>query len=118
MKKQIHQRRTFSTEFKKEKVALFEQGKISVKELSDVYEVSQTAIYKWIKKFSKLPKTEHIVVEKLSEQKKNKELLERIEELEQAVGRKQLEIDYYKTAFEVIQEQEGEDLLKKYKPKL
>ena len=42
-------RRTFSLAFKKEKVGLLDEGKISVKELSDIYEVSATAIYKWKK---------------------------------------------------------------------
>lgn len=117
MKKQTSKRRTFSTAFKKEKVALIDSGKVTVKELSEVYEVSNTAIYKWIKQFSKLPQTERIVVEKISEAKKNKELMDRIKELERAVGKKQMEIDYYKTAFDVLQEQEGEELIKKYKPK-
>lgn len=117
MKNTKQQRRIFSTDFKKEKVALYDAGKISVKELSDIYEVSHTAVYKWIKKFSKLAKTERIVVEKISEEQKNKELLKRIEELERAVGKKQLELDYYKTTIDVIQEREGEDLIKKYKPK-
>lgn len=117
MKKQQKLRRTFSTAFKKEKVSLIESGKVTVKELSIVYDVTPTAIYKWIKNFSKLPKTERIVVEKISEQAKNKELLQRIGELERAVGQKQMELDYYKSAIEVISEQEGTDLLKKFKPK-
>jgi len=117
MNNQTRKRRTFSTAFKKEKVALIDSGKVTVKELSEVYEVSNTSIYKWIKQFSKLPQTERIVVEKISEAKKNKELMGRIKELERAIGKKQLEIDYYKTTLDVLQEQEGEDLIKKYKPK-
>lgn len=118
MNKQIRISRTFSTEFKKEKVASIESGKITVKELSDIYEVSQTAIYNWIKKFSKLERGERIVIEKISEEQKNKELLKRIAELERTVGRKQLELDYYKTTLDILEEQEGDSLVKKYKPKL
>jgi transposase len=118
MDKKTRQTRRFSTEFKKEKVALLDAGKITVRELSKIYEVSQTAVYNWVNKYSKLPMTERIVVEKISEEQKNKELLERIKELERAVGRKQLEIDYYKTTLDVLQEQEGENLKKKHKPKL
>lgn len=110
-------RRTFSTAFKKEKVKLIEGGMISVKEVSVIYEVTPAAIYKWLKKFSNLPKTERVVIEKISEETKNKELLQRIGELERAVGKKQLELDYYKSAFEVLNEEEGTDLLKKFKPK-
>lgn len=110
-------RKTFSTAFKKEKVDLLDQGKITVRELSKIYEVSDTAIYKWRKKFSKLQKTERIVVEKISEERKNIELLKHIKELESAIGRKQLELDYYKSVVEVISEEKGEDLEKKYRPK-
>lgn len=109
--------RRFSTAFKKEKVGLIDQGKLSVKELSDIYEVSHTAVYKWIKKFSQTARDERIVVEKVSEAQKNIELLKRISELERSIGKKQLELDYYKAIVELISAEAGEDLKKKYKPK-
>ena len=108
--------RHFSTAFKKEKVELLDKGKITVTELSKIYNVTRSAIYKWKRKFSSLEKTERIVIEKVSEENKNIELLNRIKELEQIIGRKQIELDYYKTAINVLSEQEGEDLLKKFKP--
>ena len=117
MKSQSKTHRTFSTAFKQEKVVLLDQGKITVRELSRIYEVSETAIYKWKRKFSKLDKSERIVVEKVSEENKNIELLNRIKELEQIIGKKQLELDYYKTAVDIFSEEEGEDVLKKHKPK-
>lgn len=117
MKTERKVRRTFSSTFKKEKVALIEQGSISVRELSVIYEVTPAAIYKWLRKFSNIAKTERIVVEKISEEAKNKELLLRIAVLERAVGKKQLELDYYKSTIEELSEQEGTDVLKKYKPK-
>lgn len=116
MKRQQRINRTFSTAFKKEKVDLLDNGKITVNELSTLYEVSPTAIYKWKKKFSKLEKSERVVVEKISESNKNIELLKRIRDLEQVIGKKQLELDYYKTAINILSEQSGEDILKKYKP--
>jgi transposase len=117
MKNQMKVRRTFSTAFKKEKVELLDQCKITVNELSKVYEVSPTAIYKWKKKFSHLPKGERVIVEKISEEEKNLDLLKRISELERVIGRKQLEIDFYKTTIEILNEEEGEDILKKFRPK-
>jgi transposase-like protein len=116
MRRQQKISRTFSTAFKKEKVDLLDSGKLTVKELGTLYEVSQTAIYKWKKKYSKLDESERVVVEKISESNKNIELLKRIRDLEQVIGRKQLELDYYKTAIDVLSEQTGEDILKKYKP--
>lgn len=113
MKKSNKMYRRFSTAFKREKVELLDEGKISVKELSRIYEVSETAIYIWKKKYSKYKPTERIVVEKISEERKNTELLKRIAELERIIGQKQMEIDYYKTTLEVINETAGEDLKKK-----
>lgn len=117
MKKQNRGHRIFSTAFKREKVELLDQGKISIKELSKIYQVSLTAIYQWRKKYSRYKPSERMVVEKISEEKKNIELLQRIAELERIIGKKQLEIDYYKTTLEEISESAGEDLEKKYKPK-
>lgn len=117
MERQKTLRRTFSMSFKKEKVELIELGKISVRELCRVYEVSETAVYKWLRKYSKYSRTERVVVEKISEGRKNIELVEKIRDLERALGRKQLEVDYYKGVLAEISEEKGEDLEKKYKPK-
>jgi transposase-like protein len=117
MKRQTKTHRTFSTAFKLEKVGLLDSGKITVREICDLYEVSSTSVFKWKKKYSKFDTSERIVVEKISEEKKNKELLHRIMELEQIIGRKQIELDYYKTSIDAISKEVGEDLLKKFKPR-
>lgn len=118
MNRQKQTRRIFSTAFKKDKVELLDQGKFSVKDLSKLYEVSETAIYKWLKKYSRYQSGERVVVEKISEEQKSIELMKKVRELEQALGRKQLELDYYKEVVEIISEEKGEDISKKYKPKL
>ncbi len=111
------QRRTFSESFKRGKVKLLDEGKLSVRHLSDIYEVSHTAIYKWIRKYSILAQDERIVVEKISEAKKTEELYNQVRELEQALGRKQLELDYYREVVKIASESTGEDIEKKFKPK-
>ncbi len=110
-------RRTFSEAFKREKVKLIDEGKLSVRHLSDIYEVSHTAIYNWIRKFSILAQDESVVVEKISEAKKTEELYKQVRELEQALGRKQLKLDYYKEVIKIVSESTGEDIEKKFKPK-
>ncbi len=117
MKRQPKSHRTFSTAFKLEKVELLESRKISVRELCEIYGVSESAVYKWKKKYSKLDTSERIVIEKISEEKKNIELMYRIKELEQIIGKKQIELDYYKTAIDELSAESGEDILKKFKPK-
>jgi len=112
------QRRTFSTVFKKEKVELIDEGKLSVRDVCDLYDVTPTAVYKWVKKFSKLPKNERVIIEKISEQTKNKQLLKTIRNLEQVIGKKQLELDYYKAIVDIVSEETGEDIKKKYNSEL
>lgn len=107
-------RRVFSTEFKKEKVALFEDGQISVKQITQTYDVSVAAVYKWIYKYGKLPKTERVVVEKISEENKNIALLKRIAELERAIGRQQMQLIYKDAVIQCGSELIGEDIEKKF----
>ena len=115
MKKMEKKRiRLFSEAFKREKVELIESGKITVTELSKLYEVSRTTVYSWLKKYSKLPPTERVVIEKISEGRKNIELLRRIKELEQVIGQQQLEIIYKEKVIELGSELLGEDIEKKY----
>jgi len=42
--------RTFSPEFKKEKVAMIEEGKMTVVQLSRLYNVTRPSVYAWIKR--------------------------------------------------------------------
>lgn len=96
---------------------MYEQGQMSVLEISRIYEVSTRAVYKWIKKYGKLPKGERVVVEKESEGAKTMELLKRIRELESALGRKDLENTYLRTVIDKTTEQLGYDIEKKYEEK-
>ena len=107
--------RHFSEAFKKEKVKMIEDKQITVLQLSKIYEVSDAAIYKWIRKYStRIARVEKYVVEKESEGTKTLELMKRIAELERKVGQKQLQIDYLEKVIELSSEQVGIDIKKKY----
>lgn len=106
--------RVFSSDFKKEKVKLIEQGKIKVSQVSKMYGVSQTAVYNWVSKYSKLPKDERVVVEKVSEELKTLELLKRVGDLEKIIGQQQIEIIFQNTIIKHGSEIIGEDLKKKF----
>lgn len=112
--KNLKTSRVFSVEFKKEKVSLIEQGKLSVSEVTKLYSVSHTAVYKWIAKYGKLPKTERVVVEKKSEQTKNLELLRRVAELERVIGSQQLQIIYKDSIIHQASSELGVDIEKKF----
>lgn len=107
------QRRIFSESFKREKVKELETKKITVLQLSRIYEVSSTAIYKWINLYGDLKnKGERIVVEKESEANKTFKLLQKVKELEQLIGQKQVEIEYLKKIIEFESEKQGCDIKK------
>jgi len=115
MGSKIRKVRHFSTEFKKEKVKQIDEGKISVLQLSRIYEVSTTGVYNWIRKYSKYAgQNEKVVVEKLSESAKTVELLKKVAVLEQLVGQKQVEVEYLKKVIEFGSELTETDIKKKF----
>jgi transposase-like protein len=115
MEKIIKMRRTFSTEFKKEKVTLIEQGKLKVSDVCKMYEVTQTAVRKWLLKYGKnYSKTERIVVEKVSEEAKTLELMHKVAELERVIGKQQLQIIYKEAVIQSASEEIGVDIEKKF----
>lgn len=107
-------RRRFSVAFKKEKVKMIEDGQISVLQLSRIYDVSDTAIYKWKKKFGKMAADEWVVVQKESEGKVTQSLHKKIADLEGALGRETLEKTYLMLVVELASEHYGEDIKKKF----
>lgn len=115
MESKIRKIRQFSTEFKKEKVRQIDEGKITVLQLSRIYEVSSTAVYKWVRKYSRFAgQNEKVVVQKDSEHAKTLLLLKKVAELEQLVGQKQVELEYLKKVIEFGSEITETDIKKKF----
>jgi transposase-like protein len=107
-------RRTFSEEFRRQKVWEIENKLTNVSQVSREFEVSRTGVYYWIRKYSKhYQASVKVVLQMESEQEKTKKLQSRIDELERALGRKQMELDYLNKLIELEGERLGEDLKKK-----
>jgi transposase-like protein len=107
--------RVFSVKVKQTVVKDIEAGKCSVLQASRELGVSKQTIYKWVYKFSRhLQKNRIMVVEDQSEAYRSGELEKRIKELEAALGRKSLELDYYKILMEVAEEELKIDLKKNF----
>jgi transposase len=107
--------RVFSEALKKKVVKDIELGRASVLAASREYSVSLQAIYQWLNKYSRhLQTSKRIVVEMQSESYKSRELEKRIQELEAALGRKQLEVDFLNKMIELGSEQTGVDIKKKF----
>lgn len=106
--------RNFSEKFKKEIVKRIENNEYSVREVSKLYGVSTTAVYKWVYKYSILyQKGYRQIVEPMSSTKKVKELQDRIKELERAVGQKQMKVDFLEKLIEIADDKLGIDIKKK-----
>jgi transposase len=118
-KLEIGRTRHFSEEFKKTKVRELVDRQITVSELSRLYGVTRTAVYKWLYKYSpNHEKKSILVVEMESESYKTKRLLEKVAELERVIGQKQLELDMLNKLLEIGSEELGFDLKKNFSTKL
>lgn len=94
-KLELRRQRTFSEEFKKQKVKELVNKEIRIHELSKLYDVSKTSIYRWLYKYSPHHKKGTTqVVQMESEAQRTKLLQSRVAELERIIGQKQIEIDF------------------------
>ena len=111
--KRINRRRKFSEDFKLKIVKCYESGEFSVGEMIKIYDISYQTIYNWIYKYSKYNKQSIQVVEmKDSQAHKITQMEARIKELEQAVGQKQMNIDYLEKMIELAKEHYDIDIKK------
>ena len=107
------QSRRFSEEFKRKKVSEIERCITSVSEVSREYQVTRPAIYAWIGQYSRMrKKQERLVLESLSDTRKMTALMEKVKELEQIVGQKQIQIDFFGKMIEIAEEKYGIDIKK------
>jgi|SRR5690554_2048570 len=111
--KRVRRKRKFSDDFKLKIVKEYESGEFSVVEMTKFYDISYQTIYNWIYKYSKYNKKSIQVVEmKDSQAYKIKEMEARIKELEQAVGQKQMNIDYLEKMIDLAKEHYDIDIKK------
>lgn len=116
-KKQFDQRRNryFSESFKKQKVREIEKNQIRVTEVSQLYQVSRTSVYKWVYKYSSLyQKGLKQIIEPMSDTRKIKDLQNRIKELEQMVGQKQIQLEFHQKMIELAEQHYGIKIKKKF----
>ena len=107
--------RYFSESFRISKVREIEQNLTTVLEVSRGYEVSTTAVYKWVYRYSGLRKKGvRQIIELMSDTKKIEALKRKIAELEQTVGQKQILLEFQEKMLELASREVGFDLKKKY----
>src|SRR6476469_4030806 len=114
LRPKYRQTRYFSEGFKKKKVEELDKRVTSVAEICKAYEVSNTAVYKWIYKYSVMrKKAVKLVVESQSDTARIKAMQEHISLLEQMLGQKEFELDFVKKQMEIASAQYGVDFKKK-----
>lgn len=106
--------RYFSEDFKRKKVSEIDRNLISMRELCREYQVSDTAVYKWLYKYSAMRKKGvKQVVEAKSDSKKIAALKEQVRELERIIGEKQVKLDFQDKMIEQAESAYRIDIKKK-----
>lgn len=87
--------------------------------VSREFEVSTKSVYRWLHKYSTLrAKQLRQIVEPMSDAQKIKDLRKKIQELEQLVGQKQIQIEFKDKMIELAEEMYQVDIKKKLGSKL
>lgn len=107
--------RYFSEDFKRKKVREIEQHLTRVVQVCREYQVSRSAVYKWIYQYSVMRKKGlKQVVEAKSDTAKITRLRDEAKELERLIGQKQIRIDFLEKMIELAEKEYGIDIKKKY----
>lgn len=110
--------RYFSEEFKRKKVRELERNLTTIPQISREYEVSRTAIYKWINQYSVMRKKEvKQVVELKSDTAKIAHLMDQVKDMERLIGQKQIMVDFLEKMIEMAEKEYGVDIKKKFSTK-
>jgi len=106
--------RYFSESFKREKVREIERNLVKVSQVSKEYEVSVTAVYKWLNKYSAYNKRQvRQIIEPMSDARKIEELRAKIKELERVIGQKQIQLEFKDKMIELAEAMYKVDIKKK-----
>ena len=93
----------------------FDTGQFSVNELCRLHGIANSAIYRWIYKFSTFNQKGYRIIEmKESSNKKLKDLEQKVKNLEQIVGKKQIMIDYLEKMMEIAKDELDIDIKKNF----
>ena len=110
--------RYFSEDFKRKKVSEIERNLSRVSDISKEYQVTRSAVYKWIYKYSSMrKKSVKQVVEAKSDSQKIAALRAQVKELERIIGEKQVKLDFQEKMIEIAESEYKVDIKKKFSGK-
>jgi transposase len=112
------QNRYFSEDFKRSKVSEIERNLAGVAEISKEYQVTRSAVYKWIYQYSRMRKKGvKQVIESKSDTQKIAALKAQVKELERIIGEKQIKLDFQERMIEIAENEFNIDIKKKFSGK-
>jgi transposase len=107
--------RNFSEDFKRKIVSELDRNLVTVAEVGRQNQVTRTAIYKWIYKYSPMRKKGlKQIVEASSDTRKLLLMKEEIKELQRIIGEKQIMIEFKDKMIELAEEEYNLDIKKKF----
>jgi len=106
-------RRRFSKEFRKEQVQLMESGKITIHEVSRLYEVKVQSVQRWLDRFGTKEYPPQIIISSSKEINRLKDLEKENRRLKEIIGNQQLELEIQKGLLHIATENEQKDFEKK-----
>ncbi len=102
--------RYFCESFKISKVKEIEKNLTTISEISNEYDVGRTSVYRWIYKYShNIKKSVKQVVELKSDKKKLLYYQQKIKDLEQIIGQKQIMIEFQDKMIELAEKEYNVD---------
>lgn len=106
-------RRRFSESFRREQVGLIEKGELSIPEVCRLYEVSYTAVRRWVQKFGSVPLAPRLLVQSSRDVDRLRDLEKENKKLKMIIGEQQVELLYKTALLGKAKLQLGEDFEKK-----
>lgn len=108
-------RRKFSESFKMKKVREVESGLTRVIDICKQYEVSDAAVYNWLKIYGIMKnKPERLIIESQSDTQELLALKKKVAELERIIGQKQVLIDFKDKMIDLAEDHYKVDIKKKF----
>jgi transposase len=112
---QIRQRRTFSEEFKRQKVQLIVDKTTTIADVAELYGVCKMTVYRWLYRYSPHHQQgTNQVVQMESEEHKNKQLLQKLADTERMVGQQAIQLAYLERLIAIAGESLKIDLKKNF----
>lgn len=106
-------RRRFSEEFRREQVGLIESNRLTIGEVSRLYEVKGSSIKRWLEKYGKKGMPSRILITTGSEIDRIKDLEKEVRRLKEIIGSQQIEIINQSGIIELAERRLGNGFEKK-----